>query len=52
MTSQAIGYGNQLHCEPSNDESALGAYFVLHNQDVTHLMEVKVGKKPRVIEEM
>ncbi len=45
-------FGNQLHCEPSNDGSALGAYFVLHNQDVTSLMEVKVGKKPRVIEEM
>ncbi len=44
--------GNQLHCEPSNDESALGAYFVLHNDDATTLMEIKIGKKPRLIEDL
>ncbi|MFT7591555.1 MAG: hypothetical protein ACI9UJ_001478, partial [bacterium] len=41
--------GADLHCQPKNNETALAGYFVLHNQDITTLMEIKLGKTPTAI---
>jgi len=41
--------GRNLHCQPKNDETATAAYFVLHDQENTTLMELKVGVIPREI---
>lgn len=44
--------GRSLHCQPKTDESATAAYFVLHNQEITTLMELKVGVIPYEISDI
>ena len=44
--------GQKLICEPAQGESALSAYFVLHNDKITTLMEMRIGKTPEAIEDL
>lgn len=44
--------GRHLHSRPKNDETATAAYFVLHNQEIKTLMELKVGSVPYEISDL
>ena len=44
--------GRNLHCQPKSDETASVAYFVLHNQEISTLMELKVGAFPHEISDL
>jgi hypothetical protein len=45
-------FGKKIHCEPYNDETAAKAYFVIQNQQVSTLMEMKIGKEPREVKDL